>query len=230
MRDLFLALFAEGSTDDRFLPTLIERLAEEIVAGSKEEMVQVHPTLILNNLMEAKLTGGAEQILEAARLASNCHILIVHSDADNLSAEVRKEYNFDPGVARVAQAVGRGEKVCSHLLPLIPVRMMENWILADLECLLNDVLSSGMKPSDLKLPQEIRLPTRTREIQSHVNPKATLRSIIAAASSRPRMDIGEIYEPMARAVRLERLRRLSAFQRFESDLKAKLRELNICQF
>ena len=63
-----MGLYAEGITDDRFLPPLIQRVAEQIITHSKGEIVEVRDILILNPLIKQQALGGAEQILEAAQL------------------------------------------------------------------------------------------------------------------------------------------------------------------
>ena len=58
MIDLYMALYTEGRTDDRFLPILIERTVERIVSQSKAEIVSVRHVYVVPRDEVATLAGG----------------------------------------------------------------------------------------------------------------------------------------------------------------------------
>ena len=49
MKMLLLALYAEGSTDARFLPPIIRRTAERIIAQHGQDFVDVSEPMIVPN-------------------------------------------------------------------------------------------------------------------------------------------------------------------------------------
>src|SRR5436190_13580776 len=87
---LVLGLFAEGVTDDRFLPRIIERTAQRLVKECKSSYINVAPVRVIPR--DAKVKKRAECILQAARNAVGCHILIVHCDADDLMIRHMKRH------------------------------------------------------------------------------------------------------------------------------------------
>lgn len=119
---LLLALYAEGPSDNRFLPPIIQGTAQDITA-------QHGPIDVLDLTIISKKQGTREEcILRAAREACGCHALIVHSDADDGTPDRAYEERILPGFNLVSQSI---EKVCKDLIPIIPVQMIEAWMLAD---------------------------------------------------------------------------------------------------
>src|SRR5207249_3578543 len=72
------------------------------------------------------ITKRDEAILQAARNASSCDILIIHCDADAPTSERALRERFHPGYELVKQTA---ERVCRSLVPIIPIRMTEAWML-----------------------------------------------------------------------------------------------------
>ena len=134
MIDLYLSLYAEGNTDDRFLKSVIERTAEHLVRASKDELIEVRPVFAVDRgLLDA--ADGAGKILQAAGDACEYDILIVHKDADTQPHQEVKDTRFEPGCTLIRQRPAT-EKVCRNLIPIVPVKMTEAWMLADLQAVL----------------------------------------------------------------------------------------------
>lgn len=72
MAVLVLALYAEGSVDTRFLPIIIQRTSETILARYSLHLVDVPEVIIIPK----KLDKLEECILNASREAKNCHALL----------------------------------------------------------------------------------------------------------------------------------------------------------
>lgn len=79
-------------------------------------------------LKKASPSIHANRIWDAARRAEGYHGLIVHVDADYSTADRARRDRIDPGFELIRQS---SERVCDQLVPLIPVRMTEAWMLAD---------------------------------------------------------------------------------------------------
>ncbi len=207
---LALALYAEGSTDDRFLTLIIQRTSRKILAEYRKSNVSV--VLVEPIKLFEKKPTREENILQAARQAFRYQALIVHSDADNPFYEGAMKHRILPGLDLVKQSKSL---VCGQLLPIIPIQAVEAWMLADFE-----TLSAELR-TDLKA-HELGIPEKTRQIEKISKPKLRLNNAIAIVNKqlRPnqRIDVSSLYEPLGRKIRLERLQSLSAYQHFESDL------------
>ncbi len=80
MKNVAMALYAEGPTDQLFLPEVIRRTAKQNLNQSNQQYIDVKP---VDSISFSKI--GMKQngcILQAARRAASYNILIVHADAD----------------------------------------------------------------------------------------------------------------------------------------------------
>ncbi len=213
MTTLALAIYAEGRTDERFLPIVIQRTAEQILSQRGRTSVDVFGPVVLNHDIERTSQGRAERILEAARRSAGYHALIVHADADYPSPDRATKERIQPGFDLVRRAK---ESVCHQLLPIIPVQMTEAWMLADPEAL-QQVIGTSLGA------QALGLPAHAHQVESDPNPRQTFSQALQnALAHRPRrrrrIDLGTIYEPLARQINLERLGTVAAYQQFVHDM------------
>lgn len=224
MTTLALALYAEGRTDERFLPIVIQRTAERILYQRGRKPVDVFGPVVLNHNIVRTFKGRAECILEAARRSAGYHALIVHADADHPSPDRAAIERIQPGFDLVHRAK---ESVCHQLLPIIPVQMTEAWMLADPEAL-RQVIGTNLETQALGLPAQAHL------VESDTNPKQTLNQALQCALAhrprrRRRIDPGTVYEPLARQINLERLGAVAAYQRFVHDMVQVLIALHLAE-
>ncbi|SRR5260370_23723403 len=134
MRVLVLGLYAEGSTDHDFLPPVIQKTAERILA--QHEQCEVEALVFPIEPSKSVKKDHAKGILQAARDSFGYHALIVHADADDPTPEKALSERILPGYRLVQHAKGQ---VCKHLVPIIPVQAIEAWVLADYELLLAEI-------------------------------------------------------------------------------------------
>src|SRR6266581_1532146 len=80
MKMLLLALYAEDSTDARFLPPIIRRTAERIITQHGQDLVDVSESMIVPKQQDRR---REDAILSVAYHVYGYHALIVHSDADD---------------------------------------------------------------------------------------------------------------------------------------------------
>ena len=224
MKYLYIALYTEGKTDDLFLPALIQRTAQKIVGEIKGEPVDVQDVFLVKIAEESR--QGAEQILQAARIAHNYDVLIVHQDADTQTHNDVLATRLEPG-RRLIEQMPAAEKVCRCIVPLIPVKMTEAWMLADWQTVLEELNADTTPPvlRELKAQlkqQKLSLPIKPHQAAAIDNPKQTLDQIIRIASRRRNITRNDLYEPMDESVRLEILRRLEDYTQFVNDLTAAL--------
>jgi hypothetical protein len=223
MRVLFIALYAEGETDEHFLPALIRRAAVDILSSRATDLVEVPPPRAINSRLRADVAHAADRILGAARRSVNYDLLVVHADADDRTPDKALEQRFRPGQERVHEASKASQPVCHRLVPIIPVRNTEAWMLADPEALrrvigahIDSVLS--------------RLRGDPKAVEGIADPKQDLEQLIRAAVGRRRrrkVSLRDLYEPLADEIGLDRLGRVPAYARFASDLTDALASMGL---
>lgn len=224
MRALVTALYAEGPSDERFLPVLIQRTAATILAERSAHAVEVlEPMLVTPQERHTQ----AENILAVARQVHGYHILFVHADADAPSRATTFQQRFEPGLRQVQNAHHNGDPVCADLVPVIPVQMREAWLLADPQALI-DVIGTNLSADVLGIPRY------SHQIEGLADPKQRLTDIIRHAFAqrsrrRRRWTIREFDEPLAQQIALAQLQRLPSYQDFVADLTAALVRQNFCQ-
>jgi len=221
MMRLALALYAEGDTDDRFLPLIIQRTSRKILAEHEQSKVDVASIEPIK--LSEKKRSRDQNILQAARQAVRYQALIIHSDADHPTPEKALNERFRPGYELVQQT---NEHLCKSLVPIIPVRMTEAWMLAADHDLLRKVIGTSIRAQDLGLIN------RVRQVESDPDPKQTLKQIMHRAyterSRRHReVDLSPLYAPLGRRISLDRLNDVPSYQQFVDDLTATLRTLNL---
>lgn len=211
-------LYCEGPSDRDSLPILIQRTAQYLLDQYADTIIEVLPV----EVVEVAKQEHGKDILEAALKAFGRHILVVHKDADERTFEETRLKCFNPGESHIQKSA---KQICKHVIPVIPVREMEAWMLADREKL-RDVLEIKERLQNLGLPKRAVL------VESIPDPKATLNKVIAIAEfERGRKfkgnDLHAIREALAQEIRLERLNQVPAYQYFVDDLKKALVELHM---
>lgn len=222
MTTLVTALYAEGSTDQRFLPLIIQRTAVQILSQRGHTIVDVLEPMPVE---PAKKDDRAQSILAVARQVHGYHLLFVHADADASSTTPALRQRIEPGVALIQAAQQRGETVCTDLVPIVPVQMTEAWMLVDRDALLSVI---GTPPEHHNLD----IPFRPQHVEQIADPKQQLARIFAEALAsrtrrvRRRHKIAELYEPLGRTVDLTVLAQTPSYQQFVAALTQALILLN----
>lgn len=206
MADLFVTLVGEGTTDAALLPIaqwlLADLLPDVNISGycANED----------DRPSARNLTG---RIVESFK-ARECHMLFVHRDADTAGRDARVEE-----IERAAQLARSQGGISVPIVPIIPIRMLEAWLLTDEEAIRQAAGNpNGRMP--LSLP-------RLRNLERLPNPKGLLEDLIRTASGLSvrqlnRLEIDHV--AVAEATEsFERLRQLPAFQTFENDVKEVIR-------
>lgn len=220
MLQLQLAFCAEGSTDHRFFPILIQRTARRIIEQQSTMNIIIPPIISVG--FEKSGLKRAEHILQAACEATGSHVLIVHADADEPAPGKAFLERFQPGYQLVQRS---DEKLCKTLVPVIPVYMTEAWMLADANALREAI---GI---DIDIYQ-LGAPKRAKQVEAYANPKQVLKQIVEEAyakkSRRHRsVEIDYLYELLPYEIRLERLNAVPAYRQFVHDLTDAFKTLNL---
>ena len=222
MRKLDVALYAEGDTDHLFLPPVIQRSVEIIMNAKGCKEVEI-PEKIRSILFEKKGLGQEECIQEAARRAARADLLVVHCDADAPTSVKALQERYDPGYKLVQQT---SEKICKSLIPIIPIRMTEAWMLAAEYELFKRTLLASVNAYELGLVSKVK------QVESDPNPKQTLKQIAQKARAHlPRrhreIDYRQIYIDFGLYISLERLSHVPSYKQFVDDLTTALRSLQV---
>ena len=220
MTVLVLGLYAEGSTDTRFLSPLIQRTAEKILGQYGLKVVDVADPIIIPK----KRGRQEENILQAALDAYGFHALLVHADADYGTRERALQERIQPGFNLVSRSI---QEVCKDLIPIIPVRMTEAWMIADVTTLC-EIIGTDIRPENSGLPN------RSSLVEQDANPKDTLNQFVRRVNStRPRsrrqIDITTRYDPLARQINLDKLLYVPSFKQFANDLMLMLARLHFVE-
>lgn len=217
MNTLVMGLYVEGPTDNRFLSVIIQRTAEHILLQhNRPEVVVLEPIIIKKH---PDISRRSESLLQAARDASGFHSLIVHTDADGPTRDDAYRYRFEPG-NRLIQA--STENVCKDIVPIIPVYMIEAWMLADID--------QFRKALGIKFRQESGLRFGAKHVESYRDPKFTIDKIIQQTyPDKPQNWLrirGELYADLAPMIHLNKLNEIPAYQHFVYDLTTTLKSIN----
>lgn len=216
MKTLTIAFSPEGTTDVRFLSSVIRRTAEALLTAHGRGQTDVlEPIAFLRPKGEL---DGAERLLAVARQALGFDCLIVHADADHSSPQTALDQRLAPGQRLIAtDAKAQQQVVC-----LVPVAMTEAWMLADTPSLQEALDTDLLVVRDLGLP-------RPAEIESTTHPKTDLKTALQCIQEslppRRRQSVSELmadlYGQLAE-IPLASLRQLASFRQFETDFHTAL--------
>lgn len=214
-RYLGLGLHGEGPTDQRFLSPVLARLTSNILAQHGRYPVLVGPVADLTSVPAGDRADGLSRAVEKAQGAVD--LLFVHADGAGDPTGARATI-VQPLIDRMVADHGDDAPVC---VPVIPVREMEAWVIAD-PAAIAGLLRSKLDAAALGLPDD------PAECESVPDPKAALEQAMALARSKTRRRRGSItYEPLGERVDLSRLMQLDAFRTLHDDLVHELSALRI---
>lgn len=205
MTEINYTLLSEGTTDKALLAII------DWLFRSKRSDLAVNGDWANIAAMPVRLPSLAAKI-RASIEAYPCDILFVHRDSDNVSPEQRR--------GEIIEALGDAD--CNHhpLICVIPIRMVEAWLLFD-ESAIRDAVGNPNGRTRLNLPP-------LRRLETLPNPKEILRRVLEQASEltgRRRKDFGTAQTLVDLSLLIEDyspLRQLSAFRRLEADIQAYL--------
>lgn len=225
MPTLVMALYAEGRSDERFLPIIIQRTAVRLLSEHAAHDVDVSEPIVVN---PATRNTRNEAILDVAQQAHGYHLLTVHADADDVTPLRAMRERITPGFQAVAAAQRAGQQVCGKLTAIVPVQMTEAWMLADSDALRNII-------GAMQTAQHLNLPVRPALVEGIADPKARIREVLAMVQAertrrrRTQRKIADLYEPLARRIDLNRLYLAPSFARFQDDLQSALVDLGFIE-
>jgi hypothetical protein len=213
---LTIAYTVEGPTDVRFLHNVIQRTFED-VAFLCEGEIDVYQAVHIPN---PKTGGFIDNVIEIARLASDMgiHVLCVHTDADADRDIAAFENRINPAFAAVNASP---LNLCKNLVAIVPVQMVEAWMLADLD-LLRVELDTKESTAQLGI---------ARAPETIADPKSVIENAVRLSqSNKPKksrtLTISELYQPIGQKISMDALESLPSYRKFKSSVVQVFRQLN----
>ncbi|NBC17587.1 MAG: DUF4276 family protein [Bacteroidetes bacterium] len=214
-----LAAYTEGPTDDRFVPTIIERTARRLLSQEGTGGIEVLPVQPIT--VQSK---GVPGLREAALRTHGYHALVVHADSDYRDPSRAMQERIQPGLDEIEQLREKGRPVCTSIVPMIPVRTIESWMLADAEAL-SSAIGINTPPKDLPLPDQ------PHQVEGIDDPKGRIQEIInrSVSGRRRRPHPGTLYAPVAQRIDLTVLEGVPSYQRFAEQLEVVFRQQGLVE-
>jgi hypothetical protein len=221
MSNFILAgLFTEGTTDDRFLESIVKKTLDEVAFECSGE---IETELEIININKTGLNFN-QQVLEASKKASNdlgVLLLFVHTDADGINDETIFRTKIIPAISFLNEQ--DDNLVCKNIVAIVPIQMTESWMLADKELLKSEI---GIEGEDVDLGL-------LRNPEGIGNPKVVIENIIRLSkenqTKRKRnrgLDISDLYQIIGQKIELSELEKLTSYNKFKSSLRDMFKELN----
>ena len=214
---LFIGLYSEGTTDFRFLESIVERTFWDVGMDCNTTIeIFVHQIKINKTGLDF-----TEQLLAAAKKGTDdfgISVLCVHTDSDATKDTL--------AFAKINNAIktlhAKGDDFCKLVTAIVPVQMIESWMLADKE-LLKSEIGTEKTDNDLGI---------SRTPESIADPKTVIENAIKIAREelpkrrRRELTIGELYSPIGSKISIKSLSRLSSFQKFKTAITDTFKQLN----
>lgn len=216
---ILASLFTEGTTDVRFLESIVKKTLDDLAFECSGE---IETELKIIDIKKAGLNFN-EQVFSASQITKEfgALILFIHTDAD----DINDESIFNAKIFPAKEFLNEQEDniVCKKIVAIVPVKMTEAWMLADKNLLKEEI---GIEGTDIDLGIH-RNPEETN------NPKAVIENIIRLSKEnqvkrkrRAGLNISDLYQIIGQKIELSELERLASYNKFKSSLKDMLKELN----
>lgn len=220
-RPVFIALTVEGTTDTRFLESILESVFQELALNHLDDDVECEVSVLSRY---DKSDGFCNGVIKASKMCRSDSLwadtLAVHTDADKMTYDERRSTNFDSVFEKMKNV--NSDKYCTVITPIIPVKMIEAWMLADWE-LLRQEIGTTLTKAQLGIDGD---PEDFADPKSKIE-DAIRRAEESAVHKRPtnKISIDELYQIVGKKISLERLEQLSSFQRFEQEILNSFKEI-----
>ncbi|OLZ58687.1 DUF4276 family protein [Amycolatopsis keratiniphila] len=218
MRQLRTVIAVEGATDNTFFSRLLSRALEEIGRERPGKGFDVDRPLVFVRTADTWRTF-AQQVLDQQ---PGLNLVFFHYDGtSNPEREAAK--SWVPMMDEWANVTSGAENEPAFV-PLVPIREMESWALADSKVVNElagvDITASGVFEVNL-LPK----------VEKLTDPKRTLAEALRSGARRRRQgrDIHDYLDTIAQRSDLERLRAVPSFKAWQTDTETALRRIGFIE-
>lgn len=218
---IFIGIFAEGTTDLAFLEPVVEKTFNDILY--REGQGVYDPIIEKIVITKTGKKSFIEQVEAAAQQGFDefgMMILCVHTDADAPSAADTYAHKINPMLHRFTAL--DNSKYCKNIVPIIPIYETESWLLAD-KALFKEQIGTDKSDADLGISGN---PERLNQ------PKEAIENAIRLAlenypKRRRNLTIGDLYSPIGAALSISELEPFASFQDFKDKARTALRAINV---
>lgn len=204
MKQIIFGVYAEGPTDYRFFLTLIERYLIHFCYANRVD-IDILPAIPIRDKEEfpSDFIGKLKRIEQDNVESSGLPYVFVHNDADARSLDQVLEHKWRPWLSECAN-----EK---NWLAIIPIRMTESWMLADVEALESTFIISI---------ESIRGIIGNGNPENISDPKEKLAEILRRGKQKRTTNFEE---NLAKRIRLDLLEQLPSFQFLRTQIEERVR-------
>ena len=214
---VIIGFVTEGTTDTRFLESIIQRSFEDIAFECRGQM-EILPVQHIKKEGKSKFIDAVKHCARQARQIG-VMILCVHVDADDRDDKIVFDRKINPVFQECSHLPG--DDYCNNLVAIVPVQMTEAWMLSD-TTLLKDEIGTDKSNLDLGIH---------RNAEDYKDPKEAIRTAIRIARQeltkrrRHKLKIDELYSPIGQKIDLNVLGTIPSYQKFQSAIRDAYREL-----
>lgn len=219
MRQLLIGLTAEGTTDIRFLKSVIAKSIQELSWQCNQQIeifeiseISAHGVSFVEKMLNASKRAGQEGIT----------ILCIHADSDKRSIDMVMHNKFSPFFSELKQM--SEDEFCKHIIPTIPIQMIESWMLADKALLRQLINAKKLSDKDLGID---------KSPEQYADPKSVIENAIRKSLSgetkkkRDQIGIEDLYELLGNRLSLQSLRTIPSFVQFEENVMRVFKEIGL---
>lgn len=208
---------AEGTTDQRFLESIIKNTFEEVAFNCKGS-IDVYSPLYINASKEQGFSHWVKS-LSIKAYQNGLYVLCIHTDSDEPNDSTAFKNKINPALQTLIN--DGSEEICKNIVPIVPIQMSESWMLADKE-LLKVEINTNKSDRDLgidKKPETIS------------NPKQVIENALRIAQEglpqrRRKLEIDEIYQPIGQKLEIKKLEQIPSYNKFKKAVEEAFRKLN----
>lgn len=221
-RQVFIGFTTEGTTDERFLETIIERTFVDVAFECHGD---VEPVVKFLKVDKTGL-GFSEYVYKASQQGVDeigMMVLCVHADADGKTIDNVMTNKFDP--AQKQLGLENDDLTCKIIVPVIPIQMMESWMLADKQ-LFKMEIGTMLTDNELGI---------NKDPESFSDPKSVIEEAIRISrlrlTKRRRKDltISDIYMSIGQKVTIDKLKSIPSYCHFQEQVRMAYRKLHLME-
>lgn len=217
-KQIFIGLATEGTTDTRFLESIVKRTFDDIAFRECQQDIDVYVHPLHVPKIGLSFPDYVAKVSHEGVSQVGIMTLAIHTDADKDSYEVRRQNKVIPAQKRLDAL---SDDYCKLLTPVIPIRMIEAWMLADTS-LLKEEIGSSLSDHELGLD---------RPPETIADPKQTIENAIRIANThlpkrRHHLHISDLYDLIGDKISLPALSRLSSYRLFQDAVRSTYKRLH----
>ncbi len=218
MSQIIIGYTTEGPTDDRFLSSVILRTFVEVGFECRQEVEVMEPIIYIE---KSKGDSFFQQIVGSSNEAFSKGVMAfcVHVDADSESDMIVVNTRINPLLSEIKFS---NEYLCKNIVPIIPVRMTESWMLADKK-LLKEEIGTEMSDDELGIN---RAPENVADPKELISEAIRIARLAIVKRRRRDLTISELYQPIGQKISLDMLEKLSSYSKFKEAVRDAYRNLN----